>query len=79
MPLMLHLPLLHCTSCSQPRLGLHVTDAMRRHAPPSGWYEALIRNSGWNFSAVYVGRNGMAQLVENLHSQQRDFLFSWCA
>jgi hypothetical protein len=43
-----------------------------------GWYEALIANRGWNFSAVYVGRAGMVELLAAMIEQRQDFLYSWC-
>uniref|UniRef100_A0A7S1T338 Uncharacterized protein n=1 Tax=Tetraselmis chuii TaxID=63592 RepID=A0A7S1T338_9CHLO len=42
-----------------------------------GWYEALIANRGWNFSAVYVGRAGMVELLAAMIEQRQDFLYSW--
>eukprot|EP00193_Tetraselmis_chui_P009071 CAMPEP_0177767984 /NCGR_PEP_ID=MMETSP0491_2-20121128/9458_1 /TAXON_ID=63592 /ORGANISM="Tetraselmis chuii, Strain PLY429" /LENGTH=953 /DNA_ID=CAMNT_0019284719 /DNA_START=3442 /DNA_END=6304 /DNA_ORIENTATION=+ len=42
-----------------------------------GWYESMIKNGEWNFSAVYLGYTGIRETVAQLNTQKQDFLYYW--
>jgi hypothetical protein len=43
----------------------------------SGWFEALVKNLGLEFSVVYAGYSGVREIVAKANEEKQGIVYYW--